>query len=98
MLLIKSQLILLVQKFTVIPWCMKNLYIHSYREIFPLFGILVGMYLGHFTYKQLRPPKSNSSSYYQQLCLSFLMTGKCFGENLSLPEHKHIEILDGGGL
>ena len=26
------------------------------------------------------------------------MTGKCSGENLSLPEHKHIEILDRGGL
>ena len=26
------------------------------------------------------------------------MAGKCSGENLPLPEHKHIEILDGGGL
>ena len=26
------------------------------------------------------------------------MAGKCSGENLSLPEHKHIEILDRGGL
>lgn len=29
---------------------------------------------------------------------TFLMTGKCYGENLSLPEHKHIETLDRGGL
>ena len=26
------------------------------------------------------------------------MAGKCSGENLSLPEHKHMEILDRGGL
>ena len=26
------------------------------------------------------------------------MAGKCSGENLPLPEHKHIEILDQGGL
>ena len=26
------------------------------------------------------------------------MAGKCSGENLPLPEHKHIEILDRGGL
>ena len=40
----------------------------------------------------------HTSSYYQQQCLSFLMAGKCSGEILTLPEHKHIEILDWGGL
>ena len=45
--------------------------------------------------------------HYQQLLstaiLIILLAGKCSGEinlqvNLPLPEHKHIEILDGGGL
>ena len=96
MLLIKFQLILLVQKFSgtlvheksVCPFLQRNIFIIWY----------LSGYVFETFYKQLRPPKSNSSSYYQQLCLSFLMTGKCSGENLSLPEHKHIEILDGGGL
>ena len=96
MLLIKYQLILLVQKFTVTPWCMKSVYSFLQRNI-SIIWYLSGYVFGTF-YKHLRPPKSNSSSYYQQLSLSFLMTGKCSGENLSLPEHKHIEILDGGGL
>ena len=49
-------------------------------------------------YKGLRSAKSNTSSYYQQQSLSFLMAGKCSGKNLPLPEDKHVEILDRGGL
>ena len=32
-------------------------------------------------------------------CLSFLMAGKCDGENIPivLPGHKHVELLDHGG-
>ena len=74
----------------------KSVYSFWQRNI-SIIWYLSGYVFGTF-YKQLCPPKSNSSSYYQQLSLSFLMTGKCSGENLSLPEHKHIEILDGGGL
>ena len=78
----------LVHEKSVCPFLQRNIFIIWY----------LSGYVFETFYKQLRPPKSNSSSYYQQLCLSFLMTGKCSGENLSLPEHKHIEILDGGGL
>ena len=58
---------------------------------------LCGYVFGTF-YRRLRSTKSNISSYYQQQWLSFLMAGKCSGENLPLPEHKHIEVLDRGGL
>ena len=44
-------------------------------------------------YKWLRSTKSNTSRYYQQQCLTFVMARKCCGENLPLPEHKHIKIL-----
>ena len=62
-----------------------------------IISYLSGYVFGTF-YRRLRSMKSNTSSYYQQQCLSFLMAGKCSGENLPLPEHKHIEILDRGGL
>ena len=56
----------------------------------------MGIYLGHFTdgcvLQNLIP------AVVINKCLSFLMAGKCSGENLPLPEHKHIEILDRGGL
>ena len=58
---------------------------------------LSGYVFGTF-YRRLRSTKSNTSSYYQRQCLSFLKARKCSGENLPLPEHKHIEILDRGGL
>ena len=48
-------------------------------------------------YRRLCSMKSKTSSCYQKQCLSFLMTRKCSGENLALPEHKHIEILHRGG-
>ena len=66
----------------------KDISIISYLSGF-VFGTL---------YRQLRSTKCNTSSYYQQQCLLFLIAGKCSGENLPLPEHKHIEILDEGGL
>ena len=62
-----------------------------------IISYLSGYVFGTF-YRRLRSMKSNTSSYYQQQCLSFLMAGKCSGENLPLPEHKHIEILDRVGL
>ena len=59
----------------------KNISIVSYLD---------GCVFGTF-YRRLRSIKSNSSSYYQQQCLSFLMAVKCSGENFPLPENKHIE-------
>ena len=58
---------------------------------------LNGYVFGTF-YKRLCSTKSNTNSYYHQKCLSFLIARKCSGENLPLPGHKHIEMLDRGGL
>ena len=62
-----------------------------------IISYLSGYVFGAF-YRRLRTTKSNTSTYYQQQCLSLLIDGKRSGENLPLPEHKHIEILDRGGL
>ena len=62
-----------------------------------IMSYLSGYVFGTF-YRRLRSARSNTSSYYQQQCLSFLMAGKCSGENLPLPEHRHIKILDRIGL
>ena len=62
-----------------------------------IISYLSGYVFGTF-YRRLRSTKSITSSYYQQQCLSFLMAGKYSGKNLTLPEHKHIEILHQGGL
>ena len=35
---------------------------------------------------------------YSQQCLSLLMTGKCVGGNVTLPEHKNVDIIGRGGL
>ena len=57
--------------------------------------ISITSYLSQYVYgtfyRRWHSRKSNTSSYYQQQCLSFLMTGKCSGKNLPLPEHKHID-------
>ena len=45
-------------------------------------------------YRRFPSTRSNTSSYYQQQCFSFLMTGKPSGENLPSPEHKHLDVLD----
>ena len=62
-----------------------------------IISCLSGYVFGTF-YRRLHSKKSYTSSYYQQQCLSFLMAGKGSGEKLPIPEHKHIEILDQGGL
>ena len=41
-----------------------------------IISYLIGYVFGTF-YRRLHPTKSNTSSYYQQQCLSFLMAGKC---------------------
>ena len=61
-----------------------------------IISYLGGYVCGTF-YRRLLSTKSNTSSYYRQQCLSFLMVGKCSEGNLPLPEHKHIEIVDRGG-
>ena len=64
--------------------------------------ILIDLYFSKYVfgtfYRRLRSTKFNTRSYYQQQCLSCLIVRKCSGENLPLPEHKHIEITDRDGL
>lgn len=51
-------------------------------------------------YRRIRFSKStkNKSSPYHEQCVSFLQAGKCTGESLSLPMHKHVDTLNRGGL
>ena len=64
--------------------------------------ILIDPYFSKYVfgtfYRRLHSTKFNTRSYYQQQCLSCLIVRKCSGENLPLPEHKHIEIIDRDGL
>ena len=64
--------------------------------------ILIDQYLSKYVfgtfYRRLCSTKFNTRSSYQQQCLSFLMVRKCSGENLLLPEPRHIEIIDRDGL
>ena len=57
---------------------------------------LGGYVFGTF-YRRIRCSLKNTGLYSQQ-CLSFLIAGKCIGENVTLPEHKSVNILDRGGL
>ena len=57
---------------------------------------LGGYVFGTF-YRRIRCSLKNTGLYSQQ-CLSFLIAGKCIGENVTLPEHKYVNILDRGGL
>ena len=41
---------------------------------------------------------TKNTGLYSQQCLSFLMDGKCVGENVTLPEHRHVNIMDRAGL
>ena len=54
------------------------------------------MFLEHFTEESVVPQKN--TGLYSQQYLSFLMARKCVGENVTLPEHKHVSIMDKGGL
>ena len=52
---------------------------------------LGGYVFGTF-YRRIRCSLKNTGLYSQQ-CLSFLIAGKCIGENVTLPEHKSVNIL-----
>ena len=41
---------------------------------------------------------TKNTGLYSQQCLSFLMDGKYVGENVTLPEHRHVNIMDRAGL
>lgn len=60
-----------------------------------LLSYLGGYVFGTF-YRRIHR-KKNSSLYAQQ-CLSSLLAGKCIGGSITLPEHKHVNIMDRGGL
>ena len=61
-----------------------------------LISYLGGYVFGTF-YRRIRCSTKNTGLYSQQ-CLSFLMAGKRVGENVTLPEHEHVNIMDRGGL
>ena len=56
------------------------------------------MSLEHFIaeYVSQRPPIKIKLNHQQ--CLSFVVAGKCVGETISLPEHRHVNVLNRGGL
>ena len=47
----------------------------------------LGGYVFGTCYRRIRCSTKDTGLYSQQ-CLSFLMVGKCVGENVTLPEHK----------
>lgn len=49
-------------------------------------------------FHRMRFSKLHNTTLYHQQCLSFVMAGKCKDEKLVIPEHKHVELLDRGGL
>ena len=50
------------------------------------------MFLGYFLKKICCSTKS--TSLYSKQYLSFLIAGKCAGENVTLPELKHVNFID----
>lgn len=49
-------------------------------------------------FRRMRFSKLHNTTLYHQQYLSFVMAGKCKDEKLVIPEHKHVELLDRGGL
>ena len=63
-----------------------------------LIAYLSGYVFGAF-YRQIRFSKTaHQHQTYHQQCLSFLVAGICVGETISLPEHRHVNVLNRGGL
>ena len=63
-----------------------------------LIAYLSGYAFGEF-YRRIRFSKTaHQDQTYPQQCLSFLVTGKCVGETVSLPVHRHVDVLNRGGL
>ena len=75
-------------------WCDTNF---SAKEK-SLIAYLSGYVFGAF-YRRIRFSKTaHQDQTYHQQCLSFLVGGKCVGETVSLPEHRHVDVLNRGGL
>ena len=63
-----------------------------------LIAYLNGYVFGAF-YRRIRFSKTaHQDQTYHQHCLSFLVAGKCVGETVFLPEHRHVDVLNRGGL
>ena len=63
-----------------------------------LTAYLSGYVFGAF-YRRIRFSKTaRQDQTYHQQCLFFLVTGKCVGETISLPKHRHVDVLNRGGL
>ena len=63
-----------------------------------LLHILVVMSLEHFIAEYVAQKQPIKIKNYHQQCLSFLVAGKCVGETVFLPEHRHVDVLNRGGL
>ena len=63
-----------------------------------LIEYLSGYVFGAF-YRRIRFSKiAHQDQTYHRQCLSFLVAGKCVGKTISLPEHRHVNVLNRGGL
>ena len=63
-----------------------------------LIAYLSGYVFGGF-YRRIRFSKTaHQDQTYPQQCLSFLVAGKCVGGTVSLPEHRHLDVLNRGCL
>ena len=63
-----------------------------------LLHILVVMSLEHFIAEYVSQKTAHQDQTYYQQCLSFLVAGKRVGETISLPKHRHVDVLNRGGL
>ena len=55
-----------------------------------LFAYLSGYAFVAFYRRRRFSKTAHQNQTYHQQCLSFLVAGKCVGETISLPEHRHI--------
>ena len=63
-----------------------------------LIAYLCGYVLEHFIAEYVSTKAAHQDQTYHQQCLSFLVADKCVGETISLPEYRHVNVLNRGGL
>ena len=90
---ISAHLIRATNEEELLTFHIKETIIFSEKDL-SLTSYLAG-YVFETFYKRMRSCTKNTSLYSQQ-CLSFLLAGKC--ENVTVPEQKHVDIMDRGGL
>ena len=63
-----------------------------------LIAHLSGYVFGAFYRRICLSKTAHQDQTYHQQCLSLLVAGKCVGETVSLPEHRHVDVLSRDGL